>query len=136
MRVVVCISDGGGMLFNKRRQSRDVKLIENLSELLEDGLIYTNDFSAPLFEGSALSVLSVSNPLDSATSGDTVFAENLSLKDKEDKISSLVIYKWNRKYPADRYLDVSPEKLGMRLAETLDFVVKSHEKITREIWER
>lgn len=136
MRVVVCISNGGGMMFNKRRQSRDAELIENLSLLVGDGTVYTNDFSAPLFEGSSLSVLSVSSPLECAGEDDTVFAENISLKEKKDKISSLVIYKWNRRYPSDKYLDVSPEELGMRLADTLDFAGKSHEKITRETWNR
>ena len=136
MKIVVCVSDGGGLTFNNRRQSKDVKMIENLSNLTEDSIVYTNDFSAPLFEDSTLSVLSVSNPLDSAGKEDYVFAENFALNEKKEEISRLVIYKWNRKYPYDRRLDVSPEEMGMSLVETIDFEGKSHEKITREIWER
>ena len=31
MKVIVCIDDNGGMLFNKRRQSRDRKVLEDIS---------------------------------------------------------------------------------------------------------
>ena len=136
MTVVVCVSNNGGMLFNKRRQSKDRLLIENLYLLAEGATIYTNVFSSVLFEKSNAAFVAVENPLDKASEGDFVFCENFSLKAYEHKITDLVIYKWNRDYPADTYLDISPEQVGMSLTQTIDFQGSSHEKITREIWSK
>lgn len=136
MTVILCVSDGGGMLFNKRRQSRDAELIRDVERLVSDGVLFISDFSAPLFSVSRVSTIAVSDPLSSAGEGDFVFVEDRSLASYKDKISRLIIYRWNRKYPSDFYLDLDPEREGMHLALTADFVGKSHEKITREVWER
>lgn len=136
MTVTVCVSDGGGMMFNKRRQSKDAEVIRDIEKLVSDGILFISDFSAPLFSDCEISAIAVSDPLDSAGKGDFAFVEDRSLSAYKEKISRLVIYRWNRKYPTDFYLDTDPEKEGMELVNTLDFVGKSHEKITREIWER
>ena len=49
-------------------------------------------------------------------------------------IESVVLYKWNRVYPADQYftMDLSDWKL----VETAEFAGSSHEKITEESYER
>ena len=46
----------------------------------------------------------------------------------------VVLYKWNRVYPADQYfaMDLS----GWKLVETVEFPGSSHEKITEERYER
>ena len=49
MTVFVCIDDRGGMLFNKRRQSRDSKVIEDVVRTVGDGVLYISDFSELLF---------------------------------------------------------------------------------------
>lgn len=134
MKIIVCLCDRGGMLFNSRRQSRDRVLIENLTDYVGDGAIFTNAFSAPLFESGSASVIEVSEPLESAGSEDFVFVENMSLKNYRDKIKEMVIYRWNRSYPADFYLDLEPSEAGLTLIELTDFVGSSHEKITREIY--
>ncbi len=132
--VIVCISDGGGMMFNKRRQSRDIKIIEDIAALIEDKTLFISNYSAPLFEESSASVIAVSNPLDAAGRGDAAFVEDVKILPHANKISEFVIYKWNRNYPADLSLDISPESLGMTLVSSLDFAGRSHEKVTREIW--
>ena len=136
MTAIVCICDGGGMLFNNRRLSRDRLLMENLSAFIGDGALYISDFSERLFEKSDLCTIVASEPLDCAKKEDFVFVENQSLAQHKDKIERLVIYKWNRSYPFDFSLDISPEKEKMTLTESGDFKGSSHEKITREIWER
>ena len=136
MTVIVCISDGGGMTFNKRRQSRDAEIIRDIEGLASDGAFFISDFSESLFSESEISAIAVSEPLACAKGGDIVFIENSGIAEYKEKISRLVIYRWNRKYPADTYLDINPEKEGMSLTASVDFAGKSHEKITREIWER
>lgn len=136
MTVIVCVCDGGGMLFNNRRLSRDRVLMENLSEFIGDGALYISDFSERLFEKTDLCTIVASDPLDCAEKEDFVFVENLSLAQYKNKIDRLVIYKWNRSYPFDFSLDISPEKEKMTLCESTDFKGSSHEEITREIWKK
>ncbi len=134
MNVIACISENSGMLFNNRRQSRDKLLIKNLEELIKDSTIFISDFSVTLFESSQLSVIAVSNPLESADKGDFAFIEDLHIGEYVKKIESIILYKWNRDYPADFYLDIHPSKLGLKLKERCDFEGKSHKNITRELW--
>ena len=134
MRIIACVSDDFGLLFNMRRQSRDRRILEDISTLVGDAVLYINDFSIPLFDSAKISVLSVTDPLKAAGSDDFVFVENMSVLDFKDKIEEVILYKWNRKYPADFKLDLEPSAEGMSLCESIDFVGHSHEKITREIW--
>ena len=134
MKVILCLSDGGGMMFNKRRQSRDKALIEDIGKLCADGVVFISDFSLPLFEDGVADVIAVSNPLSAAGVGDYAFVENLQLHDFADKIEEMIIYKWNRVYPKDLTLDLYPDEIGFKLCESVDFKGQAHEKITREIW--
>ena len=136
MTVFVCIDDKGGMTFFGKRQSRDSALIKDVVEHAGDGVIYISDFSEKLFLESEASVISVPEPLDSAGKGGFAFIETPPLAPYKKKIDTLVIYKWNRHYPSDKKLDITPRDMGMRLVKTYDFVGTSHEKITKEVYER
>ena len=92
MKVILCLSDGGGMMFNKRRQSRDKALIDDIGNLCADGIVFISDFSLPLFEDGVADVIAVSNPLSAAGVGDYAFVENLQLHDFADKIEVLKEY--------------------------------------------
>ena len=134
MTVFVCTDERGGMLFMKRRLSKDRVLTADLVDSVGDGILYISEFSESLFTDSDISVMSVPCPLDSAGEGDYVFIETEMLKNHVDKIKTLVIYNWNRKYPFDFSLDISPLSLGFELAETHEFKGHSHDKITKEIY--
>ena len=136
MTVFLCIDERGGMIFNKRRQSRDRKLIEDVSKISADGILYISDFSEDLFEDSTASVIVVSDPLESAPAGSYAFVESPPLKPYLDKIEKLIIYKWNERYPFDKKIDFSPQDERFSLTESLDFEGKAHKKITREIYSR
>ena len=51
MRVIVCVDDNGGMLFNHRRQSRDRVLCERVLQMADerDCSVYMNTYSAKIF---------------------------------------------------------------------------------------
>ena len=136
MKVIACVSDGGGLLFGGRRLSRDAAVISDIDKLTAGEAIFLSDYSYALFEKSEVSAICVSDPAASAKDGDFVFFEATGLAAYKDGIESLIIYRWNRKYPFDTKLDFDPEKEGMTLSERIEFSGKSHEKITREIWER
>ena len=132
--VAVCVDDDMQIMFFGKRQSRDSVLI---SELISSasGKVYINEFSQPIFPDAESYALTL-NPISDCPDGGTVFAENIPLAPHISVISRLVVYKWNRKYPGDRKLDINLSSGGFRLTAVSDFVGSSHEKITKEIYER
>ena len=136
MKIIACLCTKGGLLFNNRRQSRDRVLMQNLSEYVADGAIFINDFSSSLFLNTDMSAIEVSSPLDAAGENDYVFVENLTLSGYESKINEMVIYRWNRDYPADFRLDIKPLDIGLSLVESSEFKGSSHDRITREIYRK
>ena len=136
MTVILCVSEGGGILFGGRRVSRDSAVIEDISSLCGDGTLFVSEISESLFASSNVSVISATNPLESCQSGDFAFIEDKKISEYADKISSIIIYRWNRKYPFDFALDKEPSRLSMHLCESVDLVGKAHSKITREIWRK
>ena len=136
MTVFLCIDDRGGMTFMKRRLSRDKIMIEDLSKEVGEGILYISDFSEGLFSDSELSVMSVSNPLASAGEDDFAFIEDIPISNAIDRIDTLIIYKWNRKYPYDFALDIDPLNCGFSLLSSCDFKGNSHDKITKEIYRK
>ncbi len=128
MKLIVCLDDNNGMMFNNRRQSRDRILIENLLELCKGETLYANEYSAKLFTENSVVIC---EDFNSVAKG-YIFAENTL--PNEENLNEIIVYKWNRVYPADTYFNISLD--GWILTETTEFVGSSHEKITREIYVR
>ena len=136
MTIIVCISESGGMMFNKRRQSRDRILTEDMLSLVGDRALYITEFSKKLFEESKKSPIIHCDPLSVAKGSDFVFIESLPLKEHVASIDKMIIYHWNRSYPSDFYLDTPPMENGFSLKSSYEFEGSSHERITREVWEK
>lgn len=132
MNVIVCLDEQNGMLFNKRRQSRDQHLIDDINKMVDTNL-YINTFSKNLFLPTKCIVDEAF--LEHAQKDDYCFVENQRLMDYVPKIDRLIVYKWNRKYPTDFKLDISLPVNFMKTS-TSEFTGKSHELITKEIWEK
>lgn len=137
MTVIVCIDDALGMLFNKRRQSRDEELRRRILSVVRqnNSKLLMNGYSAGQFERSE-NTLQDEDFLDNASKDDYCFVENTDITPYADAIDRMVIYKWNRIYPSDMKLSFMPGDNGMKLVSTYDFAGKSHERITEEIWTR
>lgn len=135
MKVIVCVDDNNGMMFNKRRQSRDRVLIEDLLNTIKEGCLYVAPYSKILFQDFVTPIES-EFLLDEADDNDYCFIENKSLLPYSDRIDELIIYHWNRIYPADMHLDISPEALSLKLVSTTEFAGSSHEKITKELYKK
>ena len=137
MKAIVCIDDGGGMTFNRRRQSRDSVLLDDVAAMVEKShtRLLATSFSEKLLTSHGISPLVIDDDmLKNASDGDFCFVENLALLPYVEKIDTLIIYRWNRKYPSDLVFDITPDKNGFSLAEKTEFVGSSHEKITTEIY--
>ena len=111
MNIIICLDDRNGMMFNKRRQSRDKKVIQDMRELCVESHLWTSDYSGLLFEMKDVYV--TDNFLEHAAEDDYCFIESIDPNEIEVPINKIVVYRWNRIYPADLYctLDFSNYKL-------------------------
>ncbi len=134
MRIIVCLDNKSGMLFNERRQSRDRMVIEDMLASYPGEKIYMNSFSKSLFLKYPEQIEVEEDFLKHLSEDEVGFVENLLLKPYEKNIKSLIIYKWNRDYPADRYLDIPLDE--WELTSTVEFAGYSHEQITKETYSR
>lgn len=132
MKVIICLDDDNGMLFNGRRLSRDREVVSKISEIIEGGRLWITEFSKMLFEDG---VIVDNQMLDKAAEDEFCFVENLRLSERLSKIEKLYLFKWNRRYPSDMKIDFSISE-NFHLISREDFEGNSHEKMTLEVWER
>lgn len=134
MKLIVCIDENNGMMFNYRRQSRDRILIADLCEQVGSQKLYISAYSEPLFKDIKVNYTVSSSPLLDAEDEAYCFIEDLPLSPLFDRVDEVILYHWNRYYPADVYFDASLD--GFTLVDTHEFVGSSHEKITKECWRK
>ena len=134
MKLIVCVDDKFGMLFNKRRQSKDRALRKDLLELTKDSRLWMNAYSASQFENKADNIMIDEACLALAAADEYCFVENLDIVPYADRVSCVILYRWNRAYPSD---DRFPTELfagRWRLESAVDFIGTSHDLITREVY--
>lgn len=129
MKIIVCIDDDSGILFNNRRQSRDSKVIEDIISSIGKENLRITSFSEKLFADYNIEILT-----DDIPDNCCIFIEDFDFHKVKDKINECIIYRWNRKYPADKYFDLDLEEMGFKQIFQNEFAGSSHEKITKEIW--
>ena len=133
--VAITVDDRMGLAFNKRRQSRDKALIDDLCAMTDKD-IYISSYSALLFEAYSGKVRIVDAPLAECPDGGFCFIEMTELVPYVDDISELIVYQWNRLYPSDKKLDINIESAGFKPVESREFVGNSHDKITKIIYKK
>jgi hypothetical protein len=129
MTLYICLDDRNGLKFNNRRQSRDSAVLEDIRRQLTGSLLI-DIFSEKLIREREIPYL-----LPPETAED-FFAEDIPSDEILGKTSKLVIYRWNRHYPSDVRWEPDLAGMGFILTETTEFTGTSHEKITREVYER
>ena len=134
MKLIVCIDDNGGMMFNNRRQSRDRRVVADILEMTDGHRLYINKYSEKLFEGADVAVSD--DIVRDAGEEDFCFVENENANELSKKANEIVIYHWNRVYPHDVVFCADLEKMGFHLESTSEFEGYSHEKITKEIFKK
>ena len=134
MKVIVCLDDCLGMMFNSRRQSRDRAVIADVLKMTEREGLYIGQCSEKLFCEYDGKYTVSDSMLDIAQRGEFCFVESERLSGYVDSIEEIIIYRWNRRYPADLYFDIDLESQGFSLAKREEFEGYSHEKITKEIF--
>lgn len=135
--MVSAADDRLGTGFNHRRQSRDEALRKDLVSKANGAPLWMSACSLRQFgaEAAKADIRISENFLFDAGEGEFCFVENILVVSAESRAEKIILYRWNRIYPADIYFDIDLSK-GWFLAEREDFSGKSHEKITREVYLR
>lgn len=141
MVLYIALDDENGMMFNNRRQSQDRIMRQNMLKDCGDSKLWIAEYSKKLFlleDGITLppNIVVDDDFLNKAEENDHCFVENCSITPWVDKIHTLVLYKWNRLYPADMYFDTSILDANWRKFSVNKFQGSSHDKITKEVWKR
>jgi len=131
VKLIVCLDDNLGMLFNRRRQSRDRELIADMIRHVGEIPLWISPYSAPLFGEDHPCLRVADDPVAAAGENDFCFVENTPLPNGVSEINELIIYRWNRLYPSD--MRFSCDMSAFHLAGVSEFVGSSHDKITKEI---
>lgn len=128
MKIIVCVDNSGGMIFNNRRQSRDKAVIADIMGDVAGGRLALFEYSMPLFKDYE-NVFCVS---EAAEAGEyPLFVEN------PENISGvsfdeLTVYRWNRDYPHDKAFDCDFSNFSC--ISVTEFSGNSHEKITKCVY--
>lgn len=143
MILIACVDDNKGMMFNHRRQSQDRVLRRHILDMVGDSNLWMNEYSVKMFEkdseGQPQEHIQVDEDfLRKASEGEYCFVETFDcgsdMFPETANVETVVLYKWNRVYPADQYF--SMDLSGWKMVETEEFTGSSHEKITKERYER
>ena len=159
VKTIVCVDNRMGICLNGRRVSRDRMVSEDILEMTRGNVLWMAPEADKLFKevfkakeevcretGTGKKIQDAGrledekmwkvdrNFLENAEEEDFCFVEGENLAGYEGKITEIVLYKWNRDYPADVFFEVDLSK--WRLEERKDFSGYSHEKITKEIYNR
>ena len=133
--VYFCLDDRNGLSFNNRRQSRDGAVLEDIRSRVP-GELLIDPMSTKLIQEAEIPFCIALPDLEEALPGVHYFAEARQPGDWLRFAEEVVLYRWNRHYPADRWFDIDLIAMGFLLADTADFPGTSHEKITREVFTR
>lgn len=128
MKLIVCVDDKNGMMFNKRRQSKDSVVRADIAAEVGTDTLWMNGYSAKQFQDTPNLKICVQEDFLEKAKG-YAFAECDVTDAKPEQV---ILYKWNRLYPADVHFDL--DLSSFRLERTEEFEGTSHEKITKEVY--
>ena len=141
MKVIVCLDKNNGMMFNNRRQSRDRYVIEDILINCHNKKLWMSKYSEEMFNEYLIAsdkeevkhnILVDGEYISKAEDEDYCFIEDLDLRDYNITVSEIIIYRWDKQYPADMHFDVKFEEYVCKNREEIKGF--SHEKIIKEIY--
>ena len=135
MTLILCLGNNNGLLFAGKRQSRDRVVCEKILEVSTGAVLRMSPYSAKLFPDS-LQIVAENDFLRNANRGDHCFVEESDFLPIMDNVSRIILFKWNRDYPADRYFFYDMSANNFCLTSIESFSGHSHDEITMEVYER
>ena len=137
MKIIVCVDDAMGMMFNRRRQSQDAVLRKKILEECRPHRLWMNAYSGKQFDDCPKEQIAVDEAfMEKAGEDEYCFVENVNPAAYEKDVEEVILYKWNRRYPSDLKFNIPLEKKGFTMTDCEEFAGSSHEKITKEVYKR
>lgn len=137
MIIIACVDERNGMMFNHRRQSRDSAVCGDILWECSGKKLYMSAYSGKLFGDVPENAIRISEDfLKEAGEEDACFVEDIPISGFEDEIRTVILYQWNRRYPADRYFPLELTDGSWELQRTEELKGSSHEKITKQVYGR
>lgn len=133
MKLIACIDDRGGMLFNGRRVSSDKAVTSKIVQLCKESKLWINGYTKKLFDADA-GVYCSDRPERAAQAGEYCFAENWDVSQWISGAEELILFRWNRTYPADLHFPLAVLQVGWKLIHREEFPGNSHDCITMEVY--
>ena len=134
MILALCVDDKKGMSFNGRRQSMDRLLRADLRAEAGEGPLWVSPYTAKQVDPAPTGLRVSEDFLLQAGPGEVCLAEFPPLAQVLDRVEGILLYRWNRTYPADQYLDFDPAAAGFRLVSAADFSGSSHKTLPKEVY--
>lgn len=131
MILISCVDNARGLRFNHRRQSRDRELCRRILELAGEAL-WLHEDSLDLFASFPEAELRVTESPERVPEGGVCFWEEPVSDGLEPE--GIVLYLWNRDYPADEFFAFPGGEDAWALSESLDFPGFSHPEIREEYY--
>ena len=136
MHLIVCLDDNNGMAFNGRRHSRDRLLTRKILETANGIPIWMSQYSSKMFlDAPEGAVIADDEYLEKAGPHGFCFVETADLTSLQSQVSSVIVFRWNRVYPADLWFPIDLMD-GWKKYYSEDFQGSSHDKITKEMYIR
>ena len=134
MILILCVDDRGGMLFNRRRQSQDREVRRDILAMAAGRVLRMTPSSRRQFPERELPAVVEEDFLQRAGPGELCLVEDQPPGPWLPRAEQVILYRWNRVYPADLRADFPPPTGEWRLAECRDFPGHSHKTITKEVY--
>ena len=133
MKMIICVDDQNGMLFNKRRLSSDLILNQRILQLAKNNKLWMNAYTAQLF-GQLDGKITVDEDFcRKAEEGEYCFFESQDANVFASCAEEIIVFRWNRRYPSDVKFS-QDNLLTKKLIFTEEFNGNSHDKITQEVY--
>ena len=133
MKLIVCLDDQNGMLFNRRRLSKDRNLRNRILQSIEGKSLWMNAYSAGQFSDINARLNVDEQFLQKAGPDDYCFVENTDVSTCLDRVTELIVYRWNRLYPNDTVFPMERFHRWEK-ASSSDFSGSSHDCLTEEVY--
>lgn len=130
MRLILCVDDRYGLLFNRRRQSRDREVTADIIAEGLNGRLLIEERSETLFaDAEKYGIVVSDNISEEAGKNDCCFIERKPDEALLAKADELILYFWNRKYPGTAFFKFDSDM--WEPVSEIEFRGRSHSKITK-----
>jgi len=133
MTLIFCVDDNFGLMFNKRRQSRDSAVLEDIKNSFLGEKILISPYSEKLFNEAGVDYAVCEN-FD--TQDGICFVEDKYNPEMLKIADVVILYHWGKVYPTDVKLDYQLLAADFTLSDSSQIVGTSHKEIKKERYTR